>query len=219
MSPLAAIAALSVAFVATHLLVSHPPVRAPLIARIGEPGFAIAYSVGTLALYVPLCWLWWTHRHAGAALWVLRSPLAVHLAELVVATGVAFTVAATMSPSPSSVAMRSRGEGKHQVRGLSHVTRHPLFLGLTLIAAGHLVVNGWVGDVWFLGAHAALGVVGAAHQDARLSAADPGYAAYAAEAPFLPNPLGLARIGGRAWLGLGVGLLVAVALRFAHRWF
>jgi uncharacterized membrane protein len=211
------IALCAAGFVGTHLSLSHPSVRARAVARLGEGPFALAYSLVTLAFYVPMVLLWWTRRHAGAALWVWRSPAAVHLAELVTAAGVALAVAALVQPAPSAHTTRQREHS--EVRGMAHVTRHPLFVGIALIAGGHLLVNGWASDVVFLGAHLVLGLVGAAHQDARLRAARPSYAAFAAQTSIWPNPLGLPRIGARAATGLAAGLVLAAALRYAHRWF
>jgi uncharacterized membrane protein len=208
---------LAVGFVATHFALSHGPVRAALVARLGEGPFALAYSAVTLVFYVPMALLWWTRRHAGAPLWVWRSPLAVHLAEIVVAVGVALAVAALVQPAPSAHTTRQREH--YEVRGMAHVTRHPLFVGIALMAIGHLLVNGWAGDVVFLGAHAVLGLLGTVHQDARLRAARPAYDAFAEQTTIWPNPLGLTRIGPRAATGFAAGLVLAAAVRYAHRWF
>lgn len=217
MDPVVAITGLSAAFVGSHLVLSHPPLRSPLVARLGRFPFAGVYSALSIALYAPLAWVWWTHRHAGPALWTLRGPLAVHAAEVVVACGVALAVAGVALPAPSSI-----GAGAQPIRaprGVQHVTRHPVLMGSTLLAAGHLLTNGWLGDVVFLGGHVVLGVAGALHQDARMRAERPGYAEFAAATTAWPNPLGLPRVGGRAAAILAVGLAIAVAIRWAHRWF
>jgi uncharacterized membrane protein len=199
----------------THFLLSHPPVRGRLVAALGEGPFQGGYSLVALALYLPWAGIWWHQLHAGAAWWSLRTPAVTHAMELVAAAGVALAVSGVVTPAPSSVT------GPHgpqlEVRGITHVTRHPLNVGVALILVAHLVMNGWVADVVFLGGNLVLAVLGPLHQDHRL-AARPGYADFAARTTVLPNPLGLARIGGRAWAVLAVGLALAFALRYAHRW-
>lgn len=208
-------AALGGTFLVTHFVMSHPPVRARLVQRLGDRGFQGVYSLVALASYVPWVAVWVTHRHAGPALWVLRSPAAVHGAELVAACGVALAVAGVVNPAPSSV---TGPRGQLGVRGLSHVTRHPLNLGVAMLMAAHVAVNGWVGDLVFFGGHLALALLGPWHQDLRHRAARPEYAAFADATSFWPNPLGLARVGGRGAAALALGLVLAVALRYGHRW-
>ena len=47
-----------IAFVGTHFLLSHP-LRRPLVAKIGERGFLILYS---LVAFATLGWIIWTYR-------------------------------------------------------------------------------------------------------------------------------------------------------------
>lgn len=214
MDPVLALTLLSAAFVGTHVVLSHPPVREPLVARFGQRGFRAGYSVLSIALWAPLVYLWFTNRHAGAAWWVLRSPAVVWICEATAATGLALVVAAVVQPAASS--MEARYRGAPEVRGAAHVTRHPMMVGVALLAAAHLPTNGWTGDLVVWGSHAALALLGALHQDRRLAASQPGYAGYMARTTFWPNPAGLLRMGRRALLGGLAGVALAVALRAAH---
>ena len=63
MDPLAELAAASLAFVGTHFALSHP-LRAPLVARIGEKGFLLLYS---LVAFATLGWMILAFRAAPSA--------------------------------------------------------------------------------------------------------------------------------------------------------
>jgi uncharacterized membrane protein len=218
MASTTAIALLSIAFTVSHLVISHPPVRSTLIARLGTGRFTAMYSALSLVLWVPMAALWWTNVHAGRMLWALRSPLWVHTAELLAVFGVALAVAGIMRPAPSS--QYAKRKTSLEVRGAQVITRHPLFMGLGLLCLAHVLVNGWAGDLWFLGSQVLLSVVGSWHQDQRHSAARPEYRAFCEKTSFWPDPLGLLRVrDGRTWAAMAVGVGLAVALRYAHGWF
>ena len=70
------IALLWAAFTASHVGLSSLRVRPRLVGAIGELAFLGLYSVVALAIFVPLMWLYFTHKHEGPALWMLpRGPL------------------------------------------------------------------------------------------------------------------------------------------------
>jgi uncharacterized membrane protein len=218
MDPTTAIALLSIAFTVSHLVLSHPPVRSAAIARLGPGRFAGLYSLLSLILWLPLAASWWTNLHAGRMLWVLRSPLAVHTAELMALFGLALAVAGMARPAPSSQYVRRKGA--LEVRGAQFITRHPLFMGLGLLCLAHVLVNGWAGDLWFMGSQVVLSVAGAWHQDQRHSASRPEYRDFCDKTSFWPNPVGLLLVrDGRTWAAMAVGAGLAVLLRYAHRWF
>lgn len=58
---LAMVAIATTAFVGTHFLMSHP-LRAPMIARLGDGGFMIVYS---LVSFATLGWMVWALRRMG----------------------------------------------------------------------------------------------------------------------------------------------------------
>jgi uncharacterized membrane protein len=212
MSPALLVASLWALFLATHLVLSHPPVREPLRKRLGANGFSMAYSAVALAIFAPLAWTWWSHRGEGPTLWSL--PGVTHGSELLVVIGLALTAGALARPAPSAVAARMIGL-RTEVRGMTVYTRHPLFMGLSLVGIGHLLAFGQAVDVAWWGGLPLVTLVGSLHQDWRKLREDPDYAAFMANTTFLPVPS--ARSPGRtAIVGAIVGVAIAIGLRMFH---
>ena len=61
----AAIFFLWLMFAGTHILGSGIPVRTGVIRRIGTLGYKAFYSLVALATFIPLCYFFFTHKHAG----------------------------------------------------------------------------------------------------------------------------------------------------------
>lgn len=216
MSPVLRIALGALGFAGLHLLLSHPPIRRRLAGVLGEAPFRGVYSLAVGAPLALMTWAWWTNPHAGEALWVLRDPVATHGAELLIALGLALALGGAARPAPSSVA--GPRTDTPQVRGWTGLTRHPVGWGLSLLALGHMLVNGWPGDLWFWGGFAATGLLGSAHQDWRMRRDRPGYAAFAERTTFFPIPGRgtLAALDAPAVIGAAIGLGTAVVLRLFH---
>ena len=206
---------LGAGFVISHVLLSHPPVRQRVVDAVGLWPFRGIYSVVSAAFLVPQILIWWTNRHAGEVLWVARGPVAVHAAELIIAVGFGLVLGGAAQPPPASMANANKPP---VARGMAAITRHPIFMGLGLWAVGHVIVNGWVGDLLFYGTWLATTLFGCWHQDYRLRKEREGYSAYMREVPFLPVPRlrALKRVGARAWIGFVLGLGAAVGLRLFH---
>lgn len=221
MSAVLWIAALWVAFAGTHMLLSSAALRPQLVGRLGEKAYLGLYTLVALLTFVPLAWVYFTNRHAGGVVWDIAAmggarPLAI----LFAASGIALAVAAMFQPSPAVVG----GFGGTRARGLTRVTRHPLFTGIALWSAGHLLVNGFAADVVFFGGMLAFSMLGAAHQDARKRAGENGgLEAFFEETSFTPFA---AIVSGRnrlvwselPWAGLAIGIAVAVAILLLHPW-
>lgn len=214
------IAALSVAFVVLHFVPSHPPVRDALVARLGTGTYLLAYSALHLGIFVPLVYLWFTHRLDDPLLWVVRDPATTGVLQIFMLVGTGLVGAGVLDAPPTSITTHhGRLSGTDTtVRGIAAVTRHPLSTGIALVAAGHVVVNGWPADLWFWGGMLVLSVFGALHQDFR-QGREPRFAEFQAQTSVLPNPLGVQRMGARTWAGVVLGVAGGLALRFAHPWF
>ncbi|MBW2467297.1 MAG: hypothetical protein JRF02_08355, partial [Deltaproteobacteria bacterium] len=57
-------------FGGSHIIGSTIPVRTFCIRRIGTLGFKCIYSLVALATFIPLCYFYFTHCHAGSHLYV-----------------------------------------------------------------------------------------------------------------------------------------------------
>lgn len=161
MSGAGAVVLFAAAFVATHFLLSHP-LRASLVRRLGERGFAAAYSAVALATFVPMVL---ARRNVGpeAPLWALPE-WAWWLAALIVwIASVLFIGSFRRNPAIVNV-----GAGPVQIgepAGVFWITRHPMMWGFALWAAAHMLVNPEPSALAIASAILVLALGGAAGQD------------------------------------------------------
>jgi uncharacterized membrane protein len=181
-SPASQVALLWLAFAGTHLGLASRRVEPRLAARLGRPGYLALYSAIALALFVPLCIVYFSNRHAGGWLWVVPATGALR-AVLYAGLLLAFVLVAAslLRPSPAALV-----PGDDRPGGVYLLTRHPMMTGLSLIGLLHLLPNGAASDVAFFGGLALFPLVGARHQDLRkLAAGDARFRAFHAATPFL----------------------------------
>jgi uncharacterized membrane protein len=208
-------------FAGTHMVLSSLPARARLTDRLGERAFVGLYSCVAFATFVPLVWIYLGNRHAGGLVWNLAAapgvrPLSMALAVL----GIAVIVGGVLHPSPALVGIKQAWGS----RGLTRITRHPLFMGIALWALSHLLLNGFATDVVFFGGLLAFSLAGAAHQDARKRATEGGrLGQFFAETSFWPFGAILAgrnRLIWRElpWIALAIGAAAAVGIYALHPW-
>src|SRR5258706_2465443 len=118
-------------FAATHLMLAWPPLRQPLVARLGDFGFTAFYSVVawlTFGLAVSLYVARAGEGPPGLALGAY--PVARSLAIAAIALGAMLMVGAFADYGSSPFAIGSR-RGP-EPGGLARVTRPPFFVGLAL---------------------------------------------------------------------------------------
>lgn len=211
-----AILVLWIAFTGTHVALSSPSLRDPLVARLREGGFQAFYSLVALATFVPLVWVYMESRHAGPLLW--GNPLgliSLWVFDVALAIGVGLMVAGFAQPSPASIA----GPRAGSAHGVHRITRHAVFMGFGIVGALHLIPNGYASDVVFFGGLPLFVLIGCRHQDQRKRAgADPALQAWLDATPFLPftgadTARGLREIP--LWV-IGLGIAVTVGLRWLH---
>ncbi len=220
MSPAVGIAALWLLFAATHMGLSSRTLRPRAVAALGDRGFLGAYSLLALAIFVALCWLYFSHRHAGASIWPPLVTSRAGLWAIYAAQCVAWTlvVAGNVSPTPAVVGMTEARRPK-EARGVHRITRHPTFMGLGLFGGLHLLVMGAASDVAFWAGFPLFALIGAAHQDGRkLATLGPEYRIWHAGTGFLPftgrdTLRGLREI--QLWV-YAVALGTTVTLRWLH---
>ena len=159
-------------FAGTHIGGSSRPVRARLIRAVGLLGFKGLYTLVAFATFIPLCYVYFTNKHAGTALFTpgaglrLLAQAIMLLAFVVFAQGIA-------TPSPLSSQAEMTGAFPDRARGIQRVTRHPQNLGFALFGLAHCFANPNVGDWIFFGGFVVYALVSAVHQDRRARAAGP----------------------------------------------
>lgn len=207
----------SAVFLATHLVAS-TPLRARLVAALGERSYLGLYSAIALAA---LGWMIFAYSSApyitlwqpGALRWLPAALMP--LATTLVASGL-------MARNPAAVGQQDALRVAEPVRGILRVTRHPVMWGIALWAALHIAARGDLAAFVFFGSFFALAAGGTALIDARRSAVlGPDWERYAAATSNLPfaailsgrNRFAPAEIG---WKPFAAGLALYLALAAAH---
>lgn len=199
----------SIALVGTHFALSHP-LRAPLVARLGEMGFLGLYSLVAIATLV---WMVLAFQAApapdlpgsGDLGWAIASGLSILALVLVLGS---------LRGNP---ALPRPGEAPaipDKARGVFAVTRHPMMWGFALWALSHLLLWwSWRTLVVTL-AIGVLALVGAHLQDrkkARL--VGPAWAEWEAKTRYWPQLAALVSIGWGLWLA---AIALWLAITFVH---
>jgi uncharacterized membrane protein len=208
-------------FAGTHMVLSSLPLRRKLIAGLGEKTFIGLYSLVAFATFIPLVWVYLGNRHGGGVIWNFAAapgvrPLGMALAVL----GIALMAGGVLQPSPVLVGIK-QAQG---ARGLTRITRHPLFMGIALWSLSHLLLNGFLTDVLFFGGMLAFSLAGAADQDSRKRATEgERLGQFFAETsfwPFAAIAAGRNRLIWRElpWVALGIGAAAAVGIYALHPW-
>lgn len=221
MSPAVIVLLLWILFAGTHTVLSHPPVRRPLVARLGTPGYLLLYSIVGLATFGPLL----------AAFFGYRTPHVIPLPLLAQTPGIWWATMVLMffaimlvvlgfsRPNPVSSLTDKPGSG---ALGVLRITRHPAFMGVAIMGFAHLLVNYAAIDRVFFGGLLAYSILGCIHQDWRRRQTEQSERGqYFAETSFFPfvailqrrNRLVLRELSPVA---VGIGIVVYVAIFFFH---
>jgi uncharacterized membrane protein len=138
MSPIVCLAIATASFVGTHFLLSHP-LRAPIVARIGEAGFLGLYSLVAAITLGWMVWVAWTMPPLApywiAPLWFFQwiAPVLMLLASVLL---IGANIGNPASPNP---------KGAFTVRpatGVFAITRHPMNWAFILWALTHIALTG-----------------------------------------------------------------------------
>jgi uncharacterized membrane protein len=212
MSGLGMLVLAALAFVGSHFLMSHP-LRAPMIAALGEKGFAGVYS---LISFLTFGWMIWAYGPAtGEApqlMWDAgRAGFAV--ATVLMWLGSVLFVG-SLRRNPAFPSPGRRVKEISEARGVFEITRHPMMWGFALWAATHAIVNPTQASLILCAAIAFLALVGAAAQDAKkLKLLGPVWQDWRSRTSFFPYGRGLKSADGFALL---VGTILWLAATWAH---
>lgn len=206
----------AVAFVGSHFLLSHP-LRAPIVRRIGEPAFLLAYS---LVAVMTLGWLAMAYRAmpeqpllwpAGDVLWAVASVVMLVASVLLLGS----LIGNPGAPDPHAAA-----KPVPDARGVYAVTRHPMMWAFALWGLVHIAVYPIAANIVLAGAVIVLALVGAHLQDRKKAALQPGrWSEWQRRTSFLPFAAivrGRARLGGFRPHDLAGGVIVWLVATWAH---
>lgn len=205
MEPLGHVIVATMAFVGTHLLMSHP-LRAPLVAQLGERGFMLAYS---LVSFATLGWMVWVLKRVGPEPFLWTAPAWLWAAGAVVMLLASILLVGSLIGNPALPGMPASAPVP---RGVFAITRHPMMWGFALWALVHAAVWPQPSVLVLTGGIALLALVGAAGQDAKKKRLQPEFwPEWMRRTSFVP----FAR--GAAWPGWGV-TMAGVALWLVAMW-
>lgn len=203
------------AFVGTHFLMSHP-LRGPLVARLGEKGFAGVYS---LVAAVTLGSAAWAYGRAPVELWWVAPDWAWWLGAAAMLFASVLLVGSVTTPNPSLMGMGGMA-GSASPRGVQGITRHPMMWGIALWAMVHAAVGGTGRTVVLALGIGVLALVGAWLQDGKKrEQLGAGWTSHAARTSFVPFGR---LVSGRAatvwpgWVALGGGVLLFAVATWLH---
>jgi uncharacterized membrane protein len=188
------------AFVAGHELLSHP-LRAPLVAKLGERGFMLVYSIvalGTLGLAVQL----WKAIEPNR-LWI--APGWLHLVCVIaMAFAAILFVGSVTAPNPALMGMPAGG----RPRGVQRITRHPMMWSFAIWGIVHIIMSADSRTIVLASGIITLALFGAAMQDGKKKAQNPAYGDHMAATGFMP--FGAQLRGRAAWSSALPGLVATV---------
>jgi uncharacterized membrane protein len=217
MTPTVSLALATLAFVGTHLLMSHP-LRPALVARLGQRGFLGVYSLVAIATLVWMILAWRADFDASPAwvapLWWWPFASAIMLVASILLVG-------ALVGNPAFPGGASR-KGIPPPRGVFAITRHPMNTSFILWALVHISISGSTRNLIVAGGILLLAVAGSIGQDrkkARLIGQ--AWRDWQARTSFVPFAALLARRipwrdAVRGWIAIVGGLLFWAAVTSYH---
>lgn len=156
-------------FGGSHIIGSSIPVRTFGIRCIGTLGFKTIYSLVALGTFIPLCYFYFTHRHAGYLLYSSGYSIKL-LAQFLMLGAIIVLLQGLVTANPMSTMAELAGKVVSNGHGIQRITRHPQNFAFGLFGLAHLLANPYVGDWIFFGGFIVYGIVSAMHQDRRQQA-------------------------------------------------
>ena len=206
--------AASLSFIGTHFALSHP-LRAPLVARLGNGGFMGLYSIVALGTFawmvlafravpagdVPL----WNGQHDVA--WIIASAIMLIASVLLVGS---------FQGNPAMPAPGAAELARHRPKGIFAVTRHPMMWSFTLWSLSHVLVSPTPRVIVLTLAIALLALLGSKMQDdKKMRLMGESWSMWERRTSFFPRFTVLLDAGLVPWLGGTILWLVATWL---HGW-
>lgn len=202
----------AIGFVGSHFAMSHP-LRAPLVARLGDKGFQLLYTAVSLITFVlmvqgfqqvPPSTPFWA---AGDGLWAVSTVLMLFASILLAGSLIGNPALPVPEAAAKRIAVKTPG-------GVFRITRHPMMWSIALWGISHLLIAPRIETFILCGTMIILALVGSRLQDGKkfISMGD-AWLHWQAHTSFIPFGRGLAFPGWIALIG-GVGLWLAA--QWAH---
>jgi len=192
-----------IAFLGTHLLLSHP-LRGPLVRAIGEGAFRGLYSLVALITFASMIY---SYRRCGREPPLWDAGGAGWIAGTVLMWLAAILFAGSFLGNPALVGARGPRGGP---TGVLRITRHPMMWSFAIWAGVHLIILAQPKSLVFDGTIIILALAGALGQDrkkARLMGE--AWHEWTAQTAFVPFTRGLAFPGTVALAGGTILFLIA----------
>lgn len=187
-----------IAFVGTHLLMSHP-LRPVMVRRLGPGAFLGIYSLISMVT-LTLAVIAFGKAPATPQLWDGQALLPWLLASLLTLVASALFLASLVG-NPALAGTDVSGLSTRLPFGAFKVTRHPMMSAFTLWGVAHILVAPSARSVILAGGIITLSVIGSWGQDAKKVALHgQDWRAWKKRTSFLPNPAALGHLGFY-WLG------------------
>ena len=151
-------------FLLTHAIPVRPPARPWLVARLGQAGFGLAYSLLSVAV---LAWLIGAAARAPHVdLWP-RAEWQNHVTLMAMVLACLMLALAVGRPNPFSFGGAQNDRFDPDLPGIVGLGRHPVLAALMLWSLGHVAPNGDLAHVLMFGGFAGFALLGMAMIDRR----------------------------------------------------
>ena len=206
-------------FAGTHIVGSSVPVRTFLIGKLGNPGFKGVYSLVSFSTFVPLCYIYASHKHAGAFLFSPPSSMRL-VAGVLMLLAIIVLAQGLSTPSPLTTQAEMSDMFPSRARGIQRITRHPLNFAFAIFGAADMLSNTFVGDWIFFGGFVIYGLLSAIHQDRRTFASGrEAIAQFQSETSVLPFGAILRGTQRLAFGEYNIGALLVSIVLFGLLWY
>ena len=211
MNAVAATAAFGAAFVATHLLMSHP-LRQPLAKALGGKAFQGVYSLVALATFGGMIW---ARTQAGPEEWLWRPPAWDWAVAALLTWFASILLVGSFVRNPAMVTFGPGGEVRiGEPSGVMRITRHPMMWSFAFWAVSHMLIHPEPSALVVAVTVLVMALVGAAGQDVKKRRhLGQAWAEWVAKTSYLPFGRGFALPGWFAFIG---GTILWVAATWAH---
>lgn len=201
--------AANVAFVGSHFAMSHP-LRAPMVALLGESGFQIAYSLVSLAA---LAWVYFAFKDAPPSDLAGTGELGWAIATLLTLPAM-ILFAGSLFGNPALPTPGAEQQARAEPKGVFKITRHPMMWGFGLWALSHIVLFWSWRTMITATSIGILALVGARLQDRKKEVLmGDAWEAWESRTSYWPRLRGFASAGALPW---AIGLVLFVFLTWLH---